>query len=260
MNDVFAGAALPLTQRGLDDMCTMLGITPATLWAVLAVETSGCGFGPGRRPVILFERHYFSHLTQGRYDLSNPDLSNPLAGGYGAAGDFQYQRLKAAVQLERGAALMSTSWGIGQVLGVNFAAAGCASIDDMVQKMCASEADQLNCMGAFLRYGQLHHALQARNWVAFARGYNGADYASNSYDIKLANHYQRYISEPLPSLDVRAAQLYLSYLGYRPGQVDGYFGIQTRTALIAFQSANGLPPSGGLDNATLVKLAGDPFP
>jgi hypothetical protein len=44
----------------------------AEIWAVFSVETSGCGFLTDRRPKILFERHIFSHLTNGRYDAQNP--------------------------------------------------------------------------------------------------------------------------------------------------------------------------------------------
>ena len=46
----FVGPGLPLTQRGVDAATTSLGVEPAALWAVLAVETSGCGFLSDRRP------------------------------------------------------------------------------------------------------------------------------------------------------------------------------------------------------------------
>ncbi len=35
-------------------------------------------------------------------------------------------------------------------------------------------------------------ALKARKWSAFARGYNGAAYAENLYDVKLARAYAKY--------------------------------------------------------------------
>jgi len=58
----------------------------------------------------------------------------------------------------------------------------------------------------------------------------------------------------LPSLGVRAVQLYLTYLNYGPGGVDGWFGQDTQNALIKFQSDTGLPASGHPDDPTLTAL------
>lgn len=49
------------------------------LWAVIGVETSGCGYFDDRRPQILYERHIFYRLTQGRFPVS--DINSPDAGG-----------------------------------------------------------------------------------------------------------------------------------------------------------------------------------
>jgi hypothetical protein len=35
-------------------------------------------------------------------------------------------------------------------------------------------------------------ALKGKKWAAFAKGYNGADYARNLYDAKLAQAYFKY--------------------------------------------------------------------
>ena len=45
----------------------------------MAVETSGQGFLPNRRPQILFERHIFSTLTKRRFDASHPNISASTA-------------------------------------------------------------------------------------------------------------------------------------------------------------------------------------
>src|SRR5436305_5353027 len=115
----FVGTAFPLSQGGVNETLTSSGLGIAELWAVLSVETSGCGFLDDRRPKILFERHVFSRETNGGFDASHPDLSNPTAGGYGAGGAAQYDRLQRAIVLDREAALLSTSWGLGQVMGYN---------------------------------------------------------------------------------------------------------------------------------------------
>jgi hypothetical protein len=99
--------------------CDRLGVKAAEIWAVLTVETMGSGFLPDRRPQILFERHIFRRETDGAFDATAPEVSSPAAGGYGALGAHQYDRLGQAIRLDRQAALRSTSWGIGQVMGFN---------------------------------------------------------------------------------------------------------------------------------------------
>ena len=71
-------------------------------------------------------------------------MSQPTAGGYGPAGVHQYDRLAAAISLYRDAALQSASLGLGQVMGMNFQAAGFDSVEDMVAAMVESEDRQLN--------------------------------------------------------------------------------------------------------------------
>ncbi len=50
------------------------------------------------------------------------------------------------------------------------------------------------------------------------------------------------------------AQNILDLLGYEPGRNDGYFSVQTKEALMKFQSANGLEADGILDSEVFEKL------
>src|SRR5579859_2008416 len=99
----FAGAGLPMSSDGFTKACDLLSVKAAEIWAVLAVETSGCGYLPDRRPQILFERHIFHRLTNGQYD--DGDISDPSPGGYGPRGAPQYDRLARAISKDRNAAL-----------------------------------------------------------------------------------------------------------------------------------------------------------
>lgn len=54
--------------------------------------------------------------------------------------------------------------------------------------------------------------------------------------------------------DVRLAQEALKNQGHNPGPIDGVMGYQTRQALMAFQSQNGLKQTGVLDAQTKQKL------
>ena len=78
----FASHGQPLTSDGVRAATDELSVDATALWAVLAVETSGFGFFADRRPRILFERHYFHRLTNGRFDQSHPQISAPSSGGY----------------------------------------------------------------------------------------------------------------------------------------------------------------------------------
>src|SRR5262245_53461643 len=137
--DDFRGPGTPLSAAGAQNASAQVGVGLPELWSVLSVETSGCGFLSDRRPKILFERHIFSRLTHGQFDASHPDISQPSSGGYGDGGAHQYERLGRALQLDRIAALKSASWGLGQVLGTNFANAGFQDVEAMVTAFVASE-------------------------------------------------------------------------------------------------------------------------
>jgi peptidoglycan hydrolase-like protein with peptidoglycan-binding domain len=239
----FAGAALPLSREGLTVAAAQAGVDPAVLWSVVVVETSGCGFLPDRRPLILFERHIFSRKTGRRFDASNPGISGP-PGGYGRAGTHQYNRLEEAIACDRRAALESASWGLGQVMGFNAALAGFRDAEDMVAQMLRGENEQILGMVSFMRARDLHEALQRRDWTEFARGYNGSDFAKNRYHEKLATAHTSLSRGGLPDFHARAVQLLLTYHGFNPGKIDGLVGEVTRAAITAFATKNGLPTTG----------------
>ena len=265
----FSCNATPLTANGLESAMDTLGIDLPTLWAMLHVETKGCGYFASRRPQILFERHIFSQLTGGVWDTSAPDVSNSVAGGYGPGGDFQYTRLAKAFSLNPGdppdpsvstptrdAALKSASWGLGQVLGLNAVDVGFQSVWAMVSAMAASEDQQLQAVVGFISHNQLQNALQNKNWAAYASVYNGEDYAKNQYDIKLQQAYTGYqLLTARPDLTVRSAQLMLYLLGFDPQGIDGSLGANTLTALHNFQSQRQLALTPAIDASVIAALA-----
>src|SRR5205807_9776763 len=97
----------------------VVGVCAAELWSGESVELKGFVYLTDRRPQILYERHIFSKRTYRQLDASNPDISNPQPGGYGATGGHQYDLLQAAIDLDRTEALESASWDIGQLMGLH---------------------------------------------------------------------------------------------------------------------------------------------
>jgi N-acetylmuramidase/Putative peptidoglycan binding domain len=249
----FEGAALALSSDGLASAADILGVHGTEVMSVLSVETAGCGFFSDRRPQILYERHIFHRLTNGKFD--DGDISDANPGGYGASGAHQYDRLSAAIALDQTAALQSASWGIGQVMGENFEPAGFGDANSMVQSMTQNEDQQLAAMCKFLLSRKLHLSLRTHDWTTFARGYNGPNFAINQYDKRLNGEFQKLSSAGIPDLVVRAAQLYLTYLGLHPGPIDGVAGLRTLSALTQFQTENHLPVSNSIDADTVTQLA-----
>jgi hypothetical protein len=151
--------------------------------------------------------------------------------------------------LDKDAALKSASWGLGQVMGMNCATVGYASAQDFVSAMKANEDNQLMASARFIKNDRaLCAALQDHDWAGFARRYNGPAYADNHYDTRLAQAFQQLSAGQMLDLKVRRAQALLTYLGYRPGPVDGLWGAATRAAVNRFQTDKSLPMTAALDD------------
>lgn len=241
----------PLEESDLLAVQDLLGISAAELWTVINVETIGCGFLPSKRPVVRFERHWFSKLTDGDYDKRYPEISNRRRGtGHGTV----YERLNMAIDLDETAALESTSWGLGQVMGFNAEIAGFSSAQDMVADMERSEGAQLWAMANFIKHKGLDEALRNHQWADFARTYNGSSYRENQYDTRLASAYAGLKARNAPDLQVRSTQMCLRYLGYDPRGVDGLIGNGTRDALNSFQRDASLKETQEIDDKTFSYL------
>jgi hypothetical protein len=96
--------------------------------------------------------------------------------------------------------------------------------------------------------------LLKKDWAGFAKIYNGKDYWMNRYDIKLNEQFQRFSSGSLASLEVRAAQSALLFLGFCPGKIDGVLGPRTRGAIKNFRISACLPDGDELDGQTYAAL------
>lgn len=190
-----------LTNEKIADIARENKIDPAALLAVKDVESNGGGFLSNGKPKILFEGHIFYLLLT---PLLNKARLNQLCKQYPNVvyptwnrskyfgGDKEYIRLSEAMKINRAAALKSASWGMFQVMGMNYAKCDCKDIDEFVDKMKVSEEDQLMLTIKFLKNNSLLFYLNNHNWASFARSYNGPSYGVNKYDTKLAQAYIKY--------------------------------------------------------------------
>lgn len=177
---------------------TQLGVELAAIQAVDQVESSGSGFMSDGRPDILFERHVMRQrmlknlvpvAEVAEWVLKAPTLVNPVRGGY-SGGAAEYTRLEGAVRIHRLSAFESASWGAYQIMGYHWKMLQYPDVETFVKEMYASERNHLDAFVRFIKADpRLVKAMQSRDWVSFARIYNGPTYAEGKYDTKLAFAY-----------------------------------------------------------------------
>jgi peptidoglycan hydrolase-like protein with peptidoglycan-binding domain len=72
--------------------------------------------------------------------------------------------------------------------------------------------------------------------------------------VRLRGEFQKLQAGVLPNLDIRAAQLFLTFHGLHPGPIDGFVGPLTRAAIAEFQMKNGMNQTGLVDDDLLERL------
>jgi hypothetical protein len=190
-------------QRDLTDQdyiagAQQLGAEPAALRAVAKVEAGGSsGFSTDGRCKIRFELHTFRDETHHKFNATHPHLSNRYSVGklpafhHGQSEEWSHLYGAALLRCtEQG--IRSTSWGMFQIMGHNYASAGYATAFDFANAMCTSASAQLS---AFLQLCKSRHwakYLVKKDWAGFASRFNGPSYADNKYDQRLTEAYKLY--------------------------------------------------------------------
>ncbi len=196
----FVGEARKCTDLGYEAAAARIGCEMAVLRAVVAIETGGRGFDAKGRPKALFEPHVFFRLSRGakRQAAIKAGLAYQKWGTRPYPKD-SYARIAAACEIDEERALQATSWGLPQLLGRNHSAAGYETAVGMVEAFRESEDIQLAAMARFIVANRLDAALERKDWVAFAKGYNGPSYATHGYHRKLAEAYEHFrAKQPQP--------------------------------------------------------------
>lgn len=205
----WTGRAEPVTDDGFRAACEKIKCFPFVLWAVLRVETSGCGFRHDRSVQRRFEPHIFRR---------NTGITLPT--------------FEAAFEADRIGAMRATSWGIGQVMGFNAEMVGYKQngVEGMVATFADFEDAQLAAMAEFCVRTGAAEKLRNRDWGGFAAIYNGPAYKDNDYDKKLEREAVALATGKIPDLAVRSEQIRLMFGGHYHGAIDGLDGPKTRAA------------------------------
>ncbi|WP_273793205.1 N-acetylmuramidase family protein [Brucella anthropi] len=187
------------TITALTTLANEAEVHPAALLAIAEVESGGRALfdiSGNKEPAIRFEGHYFDRRLSGRlrdYARSN-GLSAPVAGQIRnpKSQAARWLLLERAMGLNTKAALESTSWGLGQVMGAHWEWLGYATVDDLVAEARESISGQVRLMLRFIEKAALLNVLKNHHWREFARRYNGPAFARNKYDDRMADAYQRW--------------------------------------------------------------------
>lgn len=197
-------ANLRITEEDLIQAAQILNVDLAAIKAVKLVESGKQGgFIDSAHPTILFEGHIFwkclkekginpALITTGNEDILYPKWTKKFYKG----GINEYQRLDKAKLIDEDSALCSASWGLFQILGLNYKLCNCNSVKEFVTKMSINEGEQLRLLISFLKNSGWDVYLRAHNWTEFAKHYNGPAYAANQYDVKLKDAYDKYSQNP----------------------------------------------------------------
>jgi len=191
-----------------------LGVELSVIRAVFQTETGGQTYTKDGRIKILYERHYFSKFTHGKYnkdrDISAPtpfkgkthkekgkEVATPEIDQYGNPSN-QYRRFEKAKKLDEEAAYSSISYGSFQIMGSNYKDAGYKSAKEFGDAMFSADEDKM--LDAFTNYISANHAMRKallnHDWATFARLYNGPSYKDNKYDTKMAENYKIFSADP----------------------------------------------------------------
>ena len=197
MDTTFKGAVVRLSDTDLPRIGYGIGVGEDELHAFLDVETAGGGYDSQDRPKMLRETyHFYKNLPAAKREeaLKAGLATTSWVNNYP---QDSYPDLLRMIAIDETAALMSCSWGIGQVIGENYVAAGYDTVQAMVTDMVnGGEAAQLQAAVNFIKAEHLNEDLRNHQWAAFARGYNGSGYAENHYDTKLAARFKWWQGKP----------------------------------------------------------------
>lgn len=200
-----------MTSQEIKQIAKEFYISPSLVKTVFEVEAAGAGFFTdwtgAPRIKIQFEPHEFVRQLKkqgvnvtsqkaGNYHLIYVDRIFVLKNKVDTQKE-EYDAFNKAFKINPIAALYSTSWGLGQIMGYNFAAAGYSSVGEMITEFRKSEVNQLRGMMNFIKNtfskGQrLIEHLRQGNFEDFAYGYNGPKHAKYNYVPRLKAAFNKF--------------------------------------------------------------------
>jgi hypothetical protein len=245
----------------------------SALLAVVECETSGSPFEQdGHTPTLLFERHKFYSELQTHQPSK---LKKAIAAGLAIpkwSRNTQYKDqgksagrlavIAKAREIDIEVANRAASWGLGQTMGFNAERLKYHDATDMVGHLSTGAAAQIEALVREIKTSHLDKYLVKKDFTSFARGYNGAGFKQNNYDVRMRNAdaawARRLANDDLHEKPAKSITLVyqskLKELNFAVGKVDGDWGDMATGATSAFQRREGLKITGHPDDETTEAL------
>lgn len=183
-----------LTPEDFKRAAEELGCSVPAIRAVVEVESPRGGFNPDGTLTTLFEAHHFHRYTKGRWTETHPNLSSRTWNRalYARSWQGERKRYSDAALLDPVAAILSTSFGMFQIMGFNHALCGFTSGAAMVNAFATGEPAQLDGFVEFIKARGLADEMRDQRWLQFALAYNGPRAAENKYPEKIARAFAKW--------------------------------------------------------------------
>lgn len=186
-------------------------IEPELLRAVVLVEAGKSGFfidwNGDKRIKIQFEPHIFVRVLKRRGVKARLFRAGRFRSVY-VDGKFilmnkvdrqkkEWDAFNKAWKVDKEVTMLSTSYGLGQIMGFNYKLAGYDTVGQMLDHFKESEHNQIQGMIAFMqnrkvRGVSLLQMLKNKDFQSFARYYNGPGYKKYNYDTRIENAYKKF--------------------------------------------------------------------
>ena len=171
----------------IKDITKPFNIDPYFTYAVGEVESNNTPFLANGSPIVRFEKHVFIRYLK-KYNAPNTKLekANNLKGS-------NFKTLEEAKAVDTYCAIMSTSYGMFQIMGFNHELANYRKVENFVEAMGESEEKQIRAFCQFIKNTSLRPVIDRLDFATFARRYNGPNYSKNNYDTKLKHIYRVFV-------------------------------------------------------------------
>lgn len=166
-----------------------LAVPPCFIKAVAMCESNAKGFTKDDRIVLRFEKHIFKRELKKVMPFIPDDIKYVQGSGFDA--------YTAAYKISPFCAKLATSWGMFQIMGFNYGYCGYNHVDEMVEDLQRGETTQIRAFVRFVQSQKLEKFMRDLDFAAFAKRYNGPNYAQNSYDTKLKRFYEQCQNESI---------------------------------------------------------------
>lgn len=178
----------------LKEVAVKFSLDWVSVAAFIEVETGGIGFDPRTGKLIIqFEPIWFRKQTpyapSGLWSVNKVDVQSK-----------EWEAFNNAFSISPRTAMMSTSIGIGQIMGLHYKRLGFGSVDEMWDDAKKGVSNQIAQLCKFICSDiKLQSCLKSNDWDGVATRYNGAGYKALAvkynrvpYDISMKDAYLKY--------------------------------------------------------------------